>query len=82
MSSFLLQHFTSNKGDLYEGTMSDFRQGWMNTFENKTKSTDKEKTRIKAVTTALTLPDDQFMGKTSKLVDFELSVNTGLWRFY
>ena len=23
---FLLQHFTSNKGDLYEGTMSDFRR--------------------------------------------------------
>ena len=69
--SFLLQHFTSNPGDLYEGTMSDFRQEWMNTFENKTKSTDKEKTRIKAVTTALTLPDDQFMEKTSKLVDFE-----------
>ena len=81
MSSFLLQHFTSNQGDLYEGTMSDFRQEWMNTFENKTKSTDKEQTRIKAVTTALTLPDDQFMGKIPNWWIWKLFVHTGLWRF-
>lgn len=68
---FLLQHFTSSKGDLYEGTMSDFRQEWMNTFENKTKSSDKEKTRIKAITKTLALPDDRFMEEISKLVDLE-----------
>ena len=68
---FLLQHFTSNKGDLYEGTMSDFRQGWMNTFENKTKNSDRKKTQIKAITRTLTLPDDRFMEEISKLVDLE-----------
>lgn len=51
--------------------MSDFRQEWMNTFENKTKSSDKEKTRIKAITKTLALPDDRFMEEISKLADLE-----------
>jgi len=48
-------------GDLYEGTLSDFRAGWTNTFEPDTNDTDPSGAPILAVTSALELDDDDAM---------------------
>lgn len=45
-------------GDLYEGTLSDFRPGWTDTFEAETSETDASLAPILAVTDALTEADD------------------------
>ena len=37
---FLARHFDDNDGNLYEGTLSDFRTGWTSTFERKTNKSE------------------------------------------
>ena len=48
-------------GDLYEGTLSDFRSGWTSTFEADTQSTDPDLGPILAVQAALEIEDDDAM---------------------
>ncbi len=48
-------------GDLYEGTLSDFREGWTATFEADTTSTDPDLGPILAVQAALEIDDDDAM---------------------
>ena len=48
-------------GDLYEGTVSDFRQGWTDTFEPKTSDTDADRPAVLATRDALELADDAAM---------------------
>ena len=50
-----------DEGDLYEGTLSDFRPGWTNTFEPDTSSTDPSRAPVVAVSDALLLTDDDEM---------------------
>jgi hypothetical protein len=45
-------------GDLYEGTLSDFRPGWTDTFEVETSATDPSMQPIRAVSDALEEPAD------------------------
>ena len=40
--SMLRDHFGDDSGDLYEGSLSDFRTGWQQTFDPDTSSTDEE----------------------------------------
>jgi len=51
--SFLRSHFGNDHGDLYEGTLSDFREGWVQTFDVKNSDTDAEMTQIVGLTEAL-----------------------------
>jgi hypothetical protein len=39
-SDYLRRHHASDEGDLYEGALSDFLDGWMATFDPKTNDTD------------------------------------------
>ncbi len=56
---FLRRAFAGDdRGDLYEGTLSDFRPGWTGTFEPDTSATDPSLGPILAVTDALSEPDD------------------------
>ncbi len=56
---FLREHFDSDGGNLYEGTLSDFRAGWDGTFEQKTNaSSDPGKADIGALTAALSSGGD------------------------
>ncbi len=48
-------------GDLYEGTLSDFRAGWTHTFEADTNDTDPAQLPILQVTAALEIVDDDAM---------------------
>ena len=50
-----------DEGDLYEGTLSDFRPGWTSTFEPDTGSTDATRGPVVAVSDALELQDDDAM---------------------
>lgn len=45
-------------GDLYEGTLSDFREGWTGTFEAETSDSDSSLAPIHEVRDALALADD------------------------
>ena len=48
-------------GDLYEGTLSDFRVGWTQTYEPDTEDTDPTRVPILQVANALTIADDDAM---------------------
>lgn len=52
------RYFSDNSGNLYEGTLSDFRHGWMATFERKTNESDADRSDLEAVQAALALDDD------------------------
>ncbi|MDP6932416.1 MAG: CotH kinase family protein, partial [Myxococcota bacterium] len=47
--SFLRDHFGSDDGDLYEGTLSDFQQDWYRTFDPKNSDTDESLSGIVAL---------------------------------
>src|SRR5687768_10913246 len=49
---FLRRHFADDEGNLYEGTLSDFRQGWTATFELKTNESANDRSDLEAVVAA------------------------------
>lgn len=57
----LSRHFADDGGNLYEGTLSDFRDGWMDTFERKTNEADLDRSDLQAIYDALALTDDAAM---------------------
>jgi hypothetical protein len=57
----LSRHFADTGGNLYEGTLSDFRDGWMGTFERKTNEADLDRSDLQAIYDALALTDDAAM---------------------
>jgi hypothetical protein len=68
---FLARHFKDNDGNLYEGTLSDFRAGWMATWETKTSSTKSGLGDILAVKAILALPDSEVLAALATLVDLD-----------
>ena len=72
---FLRRNFADPEGNLYEGTLSDFRPGWTGTFNQKTNNDEPSKDLIDAIATALTVPDDQLVDELSKVIDFDAFMN-------
>jgi len=72
---FLRRYFDDDDGNLYEGTLSDFRDGWTATFERKTNKTDppggEDRSDIQAVVDALALPDAEMLAALDERVDLE-----------
>ncbi|MBK9034454.1 MAG: CotH kinase family protein [Myxococcales bacterium] len=68
---FLARHFASDAGRLYEGTLADFRPGWLATFEPKTDEANPDRSDLEAVATALTAPDPQLLAALAPAVDVE-----------
>lgn len=68
---FLRRHFSSDAGNLYEGTLSDFRPQWINTFDKKTNESDLDRGDLQAVVTALAAPDADVLGALSAVLDVE-----------
>jgi spore coat protein H len=68
---FLRRHFADPEGNLYEGTLSDFREGWTATFELKTNETANDRRDLQPVVDALELPDDQLLAALEPLVDID-----------
>ena len=73
--AFLGRHFADNDGNLYEGTLSDFRPGWDATFERKTNESDppgsEDRSDIQAVLDALALADDAMLPALEQVIDLE-----------
>ncbi len=67
----LRRHFESDEGNLYEGTLSDFREGWVNTFEKKTNEADPTHPELDAVTAAALAPDAQLLDELDAVVDVD-----------
>ena len=67
----LRRYFDDDEGNLYEGTLSDFREGWAGTFEKKTNESEGDYSDIEAVTAALELPDDALLDALEPLLDMD-----------
>lgn len=69
---FLRRHFDDDEGLLYEGTLSDFRDGWLGTFEKKTNQTEPDdRSALAAVVTALERPESERLDALEAVVDVE-----------
>lgn len=86
--TFLRQHFPTDDGDLYEGTVSDFVPGWENTFEPKNFDTDSQLTAIRDITARLADDEDaaevlaEHFDVDSMLTHFALEAIIGHWDGY
>ncbi|MBW2276207.1 MAG: CotH kinase family protein [Deltaproteobacteria bacterium] len=86
---FLRRHFDDDEGNLYEGTLSDFREGWTGTFEKKTNKDDPGGDDIQALRAALEADDADLVGAIEPLVDLDrfytfwaIEVLVGHWDGY
>ncbi len=70
-NAFLAGHFADPGGNLYEGTVSDFRPQWRGTFVKKTNRTAAEWSDIDAVVEALQDPSAAGLEKLEAAVDLE-----------
>ncbi len=68
---FIARHFKNADGSLYEGTMSDFAQGWTDTFEPKTSATDPTLGAVTDLQQALALGEGEALPAIASLVDLE-----------
>lgn len=69
---FLADHFEDGEGNLYEGSLSDFRDGWSGSFEQKTnEEEDPSRGDLEAVTRALDAPDEELLASLEPVVDVD-----------
>jgi len=68
---FLRRAFDDPDGNLYEGTLSDFREGWTGTFELKTNETADDRTDLDALVAALEQPDSQLLAALDPILDVD-----------
>ena len=74
--SFLRRHFDDDEGLLYEGTLSDFRDGWTGTFEKKTnEEIPDDRTALARVVEALERPDAELEAALEEVIDVEAFLN-------
>lgn len=70
--AFLRRHFQDDEGQLYEGTVSDFRPGWLGTFEQETNEVvPYDRSDLMGLTDALNAPDDQLLLALEPWLDLE-----------
>lgn len=63
--------FDDPGGNLYEGTLSDFREGWTGTLEKKSNEEEDDWSDIDALVAALEAPDDRLLETLEPLVDVD-----------
>ena len=72
---FIELHFGDDSGNLYEGTLSDFRAGWTATFERKTNESAppgaEDRSDIDAIVAALDLGDAAMLSAMEGLIDLD-----------
>ena len=69
--AFLGRHFADATGDLYEGTLADFREGWTGTLERKTNEDSDDWSSVDGVVSALEGEDDVLIERLEAEVDLE-----------
>ena len=86
--SFLRDRFGSDDGDLYEGTISDFRSQWISTYDAKTIDTDASLTHIMELAVLLEAEDvsltdlERYLDVDMFLTFWALEIMTGHWDGY
>jgi spore coat protein CotH len=68
---FLARHYADNDGNLYEGTLSDFRAGWTGTFDKKTNESDPDRSDLDRVVTAAEANDADLAGSLGTAIDVD-----------
>ncbi len=68
---FLRRTYGDEDGDLYEGTLSDLREGWVRTFEPKTSDTDPDHGPIYDAVDAQAVPDDELIDSLEPVLDVD-----------
>ncbi len=68
---FLRRHFDDDEGHLYEGALSDFRPGWVDTFQVKTNKDTPNRSDLEALTQELEDPAVDVVDRISPLVDID-----------
>jgi hypothetical protein len=68
---FLRRNFGDEDGILYEGTLSDFREGWTGTFEQKTNEDQPDTRVIDAISDALAGSDEDLLGDLDETIDLD-----------
>jgi len=58
-------------GQLWEGTLSDFRDAWLGTFEPKLDEPPQDAGPLAAVTAALAAPDDTLLASLDAVIDLD-----------
>ncbi len=67
----LARHFDENDGNLYEGTLSDFRASRQNTFEKKTNKSEADFSDIQAAVDALAYEGDDWLEEVEAVFDVD-----------
>ncbi len=67
---FIKRHFKGDPGTLYEGTVTDFVDGWADKFETKEGGGDNF-ADVKQVIAALSVGDDQLLAELAKMIDLD-----------
>jgi len=67
----LARHFADAEGNLYEGSLSDFRPGWLGTFAPKENQSTVDGRDLAAVADALAAPDDRLLAALEPVVDVD-----------
>jgi hypothetical protein len=68
---FLARHYADNDGRMYEGTLSDFRPGWLATFEAKTNESDPDRSDLDAMVAAAAAPDASVVSELDQQIDVD-----------
>lgn len=68
---FLSRYFSNNSGNLYEGALSDWRTGWVDTFQRKTNKEYVDRSDIEALVPLMALPDAELLDGMAPLVDVD-----------
>ncbi len=69
--AFLKRQFGNQSGNLYEASISDFRPGWIATFERKNNQKKPGIADLEAVTEALQSADDTLLERLGKVIDVD-----------
>lgn len=69
--SMLARYFKNPGGALFEGTGSDFRPKWQDTFEPKNKSAKKYLHRLQELTELLQKPDGELLDSLHEFIDLD-----------
>jgi hypothetical protein len=67
----LARHFDDPRGNLYEGTFSDFRDGWTETFELETNKAQGDRRDLARAAAALDRPDPDLVDAVSAVIDVD-----------
>lgn len=69
---FLRRHFADDEGELWEGTLSDLRDGWLDTFEQETnRATPYDRSGLEGLTRALEAEDDALLAALAPWIDLD-----------